>query len=144
MGRKWSLTFVGGFVALSLLVSPVMTYGNQREDVKEMLKRLEEDTNNFKKSLDSALDSSPLDGSKAEDEVNDYVDKFRDASKRLSERYEDRKYAAGDANEVLVRARRIDTFMRRHTLNTESQNDWQTVRNDLELLARTYSIRWKW
>ena len=141
---KGSITLLACTVLLGVLVLPVMTKGSQREDVKEMLKRLEEDTNRFKKSLDSALDHGPLDGTKAEDEINEYVDAFRDASKRLRDRYNDQKYAMGDANEVLKRAKRIDGFMRKYPLTSEAQNDWQMVRNDLELLARTYNITWSW
>lgn len=144
MSKKWSCALLATGVVWFLVALPAVTFGDQRDDVKRMLERLEEDTNRFKKSLDSALDNGPIDGTKAEDEINDYVDKFRDASKRLRERYEDSNYAKGDANEVLVRAKRIDGFMRKYPLNAEAQTDWQMVRNDLELIARTYNITWKW
>jgi len=144
MSRKGSAVLLACTVVLTVMVLPVMTKASQREDRKEILKRLEEDTNRFKKSLDSALDHGPLDGTKAEDEINEYVDSFRDASKRLRDRYKDQKYAMGDANEVLVRAKRINGFMRKYPLTSEAQSNWQMVRNDLELLARTYNITWSW
>jgi hypothetical protein len=54
-----------------------------------VLKRLEEDTDRFSKSLDSALDRSVLNGTQAEDEINGYVHQFEEATDRLKDRYED-------------------------------------------------------
>lgn len=68
---------------------PFWTVEAQREDVKRVLKRLEEDTDRFSKSLDSALDRSVLNGTQAEDEINGYVHQFEEATDRLKDRYED-------------------------------------------------------
>jgi hypothetical protein len=103
-----------------------------------LLKRLEEDTDRFSKSLDSALDRSTLNGTKAEDEINGYVHQFKEATNRLKDRYEDQGAAPGAAREVLNRGQAIDGFMRRNRLGGRAESDWQIVRSDLNLLARTY------
>ena len=109
-----------------------------------MLKRLEEDTDRFSKSLDSALDHSTLNGTRAEDEINGYVHQFEEATDRLKDRYHDEGAAPGAAREVLNRGQSIDRFMRRNRLGGRAESDWQIVRSDLNLLARTYRINWRW
>ncbi|MFN7927379.1 MAG: hypothetical protein U0Y68_05445 [Blastocatellia bacterium] len=114
------------------------------KDVKALLRRLEDDANRFRKGLDAALDRSLLDGSKAEDNINNYMKEFAQATDRLKDRYSDHKTAVGTVQEVLQRAARIDGFVARHVTTTRVQEDWQAVRNDLNQLASAYSVTWQW
>ena len=140
---KRAISVLTILVAVQLAV-PFWTVEAQREDVKRLLKRLEENTDRFSKSLDSALDRSALNGTKAEDEINGYVHQFEEATDRLKDRYEDQGAAPGAAREVLSRGQAIDRFMRRNRLGGKAESDWQIVRSDLNLLARTYRINWRW
>lgn len=114
--------------------------GNPRGTIQS----LENNTDRFRRSLDSALDDSRLNGTRTEDQVNEYVDAFEQATDRLRERSDDRQFAPGAAREVLTRGRSIDVFMRRHRLARNAENDWVRVRNDLNRLASGYYIRWIW
>jgi len=115
-----------------------------RTNVREIIRNLETDTDTFKSSLDRALDRSSLDGTRSEDEINDYVKQFEHATDKLKDRAEDRKYAPNLAREVLVRGRSINTFMQKHRLGGSAENDWARVRDDLTLLAHGYRINWRW
>ena len=79
-----------------------------------------------------------------EDEINEYVKKFEEATDRLRDRAEDQKYAPGLAREVLNRGRSINGFMRSHRLGGDAESDWARVRNDLNRLANAYYVDWKW
>ena len=114
-----------------------------RTNVREIIRNLETDTDTFKSSLDHALDRSPLDGTRAEDEINEYVKHFEHATDKLKDRAEDHRYAPNLAREVLVRGRSINTFMRKHQLG-DAGNDWVRVRDDLTLLSHAYRINWRW
>jgi len=115
-----------------------------RGNVREVIRNLETDTDRFKESLDNALDHSKLNGSKAEDEINEYVKRFEEATDRLRDRAEDRQYAPNLAREVLNRGRNINGFMRNHHLGGRAESDWVQVRNDLNRLANNYYLGWKW
>lgn len=115
-----------------------------RGNVREIIRDLESDTDRYKSSLDSALDRSRLNGSRAEDEINDYVKQFEQATDRLRDRAEDRQYAPNLAREVLNRGRSINTFMRRNRLGGEAESDWAKVRNDLNRLSHAYNLNWRW
>lgn len=115
-----------------------------RGNVREVIRQLETDTDQFKGSLDSALDRSNLDGTRSEDEINEYVKRFEEATDRLRDRSEDRQYAPGAAREVLTRGRAINSFMRANRLGGRAESDWVKVRNDLNRLANNYYINWRW
>lgn len=115
-----------------------------RGNVREIIRELESDTDRFKGSLDTALDRSRLNGSRAEDEINGYVKRFEEATDRLRERAEDREYAPNLAREVLSRGRSINAFMRTHRLGGKAESDWAQVRADLNRLSNSYYINWRW
>ena len=115
-----------------------------RTNVQQIIRNLETDTDTFKRSLDRALDHSPLDGTRSEDEINEYVKQFEQATDKLKDKAENQKYAPNLAREVLVRGRSINGFMRRHQLGQDADNDWARVRGDLTLLAHGYRINWRW
>ena len=115
-----------------------------RTNVQQIIRNLETDTDTFKRSLDRALDHSPLDGTRSEDEINEYVKQFEHATDKLKDKAEDQKYAPNLAREVLLRGRSINSFMRKHQLGQDPNNDWARVRNDLTLLSHGYRINWRW
>lgn len=115
-----------------------------RGNVRETIRQIESDTDQFKSSLDSALDRSSLNGSRAEDEINDYVKKFEEATDRLRDKAEDREYAPNAAREVLSRGRAINNFMRSNRLGGRAESDWVRVRSNLNRLANAYYINWRW
>ena len=115
-----------------------------RGNVRETIRQLETDTDHFKSSLDRALDHSPLDGTRAEDDINRYVKEFEEATDKLKDRAEDREYSPGLAREVLTRGRVINGFMRSHRLRGDAELDWARVRSGLNRLANGYYIRWSW
>ena len=115
-----------------------------RGNVREIIRQLESDTDEFKSSLDSALDRSSINGTKAEDEINEFVKQFEEATDRLKARSEDREYAPNAAREVLTRGRSINAFMRTHRLGGRAESDWAKVRNDLNRLSNAYYLGWRW
>ena len=139
LALSWSL-----LLTLSTMSARAQRTTVVRTDVRQIIRNLETDSDTFKSSLDHALDRSPLDGTRAEDEINEYVKQFEHATDKLKDKAEDHRYAPNLAREVLVRGRSINTFMRKHQLGGDATNDWVRVRDDLTLLAHGYRINWHW
>lgn len=116
---------------------------NDRQ-VERLLRAVEKDADAFRKSLDRALDRSPLDGTAREDNINQFVKDFRETTRQLRDRFNGHTSVAADVESVLARAQFIDDFMRRRPLDRRAQNDWGKVRNDLFQLARAYNVAWTW
>ncbi len=114
-------------------------------DIKNLLQHIEDMADKYKLSLDAALDNSPLNNTSTEDEINAINSDFRKATRHLEDVREN-DTAPEAAKDVLVKAKRIDGFLRKHDskLTPEVQNSWGAVRTDLERLARLYSVKWQW
>jgi len=114
------------------------------KDVEKILKRVEQQSDHFKSSLNSALDKSRLNGSHREDDINSFVKDFYAETKRLRDRFDSHKSTAPDVSAVLERAARIDEFMLRNPLSSRAQDDWSTLKSNLDELSAAYNVSWRW
>jgi len=139
-----AIAAVGTLVGLAAQVQAQHPNRRSEKEIKELLGRIEKGADRFKHSLDSALDHSRLDGTKAEDRINDFVKGFEQATERLKNRFDDDRSAASAVEEVLRRAAQIDGFMTSHQTNSRAQNDWSDLRRSLDELAAAYNVSWDW
>ena len=114
------------------------------KEVEKILHRMENQANKFRHSLDAALDRSRLNGTNREDDINAFIKNFDEQTKRLHDRFDDHKSVAADVEAVLNSAASIDQFMRRQQLSERAQNDWSTLRGNLDELAEAYNVTWRW
>jgi hypothetical protein len=116
---------------------------NDRQ-VKDLLDRMERNAGQFRTSLDAALDKSLLNSTNAEDNINQFVKDFETAADRLEDRFNEKRSASSDVEEVLRRADFIDNFLKHRLMNARAQSDWSNLRRDLDELALAYRVTWKW
>lgn len=112
--------------------------------VRVILQRLERSSTRFRGTLDTALDGSRIDGTRAEDDLNSIVRDFDNATTQLKDRFGHRRDVASDVDNVLRRAAPINDFMNRNGVNAQTQNAWTSVRSDLSSLANVYGVSWQW
>jgi hypothetical protein len=114
------------------------------QQVEQLLRRMEKNADQFRRSLDQALDGRRIEGSRDEDNINQFVTEFAETTDRLRDRFEHRQVVAHDLEEVLRRGVSIDDFMRRHQLTLQAEDDWLMVRRDLDELAGAHQVAWSW
>ena len=114
------------------------------KEVEKIIRRIEQQSDRFKSSLDSALDESRLNGTNREDDINSSIKAFYEQTKQLRDHFDKRHSATSDVEAVLNRAARIDDFMRRNRLRSKAQDDWSTLKNNLDELASAYNVSWRW
>jgi hypothetical protein len=121
-------------------------YGNRatQRSVRQLISRIEQRTVTFRTSLDSSLDRSRIDGTRREDNINQFILDFQGAVSNLRVRFNQRQAVGADVQEVLNRAATINDFMLRNRLRARAESDWAALRQDLDELARTYSVSWNW
>lgn len=112
--------------------------------MRNVISRLETNTDRFSRTVDSAFDRSRLNNTDLEDQVNALVDEFEFATDRLKDRTNDNVANTMDVNAVLRRGMYLDTFMQRSNLSPPAQRAWRLVRNDIDRLARVYGVTWTW
>lgn len=114
------------------------------KDVERILRRIEQQSDRFRSSLDSSLDRSRLNSTDREDDINSFIKDFYEQTKRLRDRFDNRQSTSPDVEAVLNRAARIDDFMRRSRLSSKAQDDWSTLKSNLDELASAYNVSWRW
>jgi hypothetical protein len=133
---------------LNVCVANVMAqraYRDSDATIRKLIQRIENRTDNLQRSIENSLDSSRLNGTAREDEINRLVAEFEGATDQLRSRFENRQSTASDAREVLNRATLINTFMINNRLNARAEQDWRLLQSDLDILARSYYVNdWRW
>ncbi|MEK6303468.1 MAG: hypothetical protein AABO41_22385 [Acidobacteriota bacterium] len=114
------------------------------QEVDQLLGRIESRSTQFRQSLDAALNRTRIDGTRQEDNINEFVRTFEAATVSLRDRFRGRRDVAADVSEVLNRAGRIDSFMTRNNLGATAEGDWRALRSDLDVLAGYYNVTWRW
>ena len=133
-----------GPVSLSGGGGSTLPYRLSDKEVEQILHRIEQQSKRFKSSLNSALDKSRLNGTRREDDVNEFVKQFDDEVKRLRDRFSEHKSVTADVQSVLDRAARIDDFMSRRQLSRKAEEEWFRLKANLDELSRAYSVDWRW
>jgi hypothetical protein len=150
LANAYSISWQWGGPALGRegLTPPMveLPYRVSDKQVEELIHRIEAQSDVFRKSLDTALDRSRLDGTRREDDINAFVKDFYKETKRLHEHFDSHKSTASDVQTVLNQAAQIDQFMRRNRLkrDQEAQREWVQLRTDLDELAQLYNVNWRW
>jgi hypothetical protein len=114
------------------------------QEVQQLIQRIETRTDTFRNSLDTSLDRSRIDGTRAEDNINAFIRDFETATDQLRDRFNRRQSVAADVQNVLDRAAFIDSFMQRNRVGRRAEGDWASLRIDLNELARVYGVTWNW
>ena len=148
MLKKRVLTIIN----VLMLVAAISVVGRSQDtpyrlndkQVKRLMGQLKKDTGKFRKSFDSSLDRSRLNGTHREDDINRFLKNYEDATERLYSRFKDNKSVGADVEAVLDGAAEIDRFMTRRLASERAERDWSAVRQDLRQLADAYNVSWRW
>lgn len=110
-------------------------------ELKDLLTRIDTDTDRFAKTADKALDKAGFNRSAREDELNANVKRLKNATEALKN---DHSAANAKSNfeTVLHHGVAIENFLKRNPLDGVEE-DWATLRSDLGELARGFNITWE-
>ena len=115
-----------------------------KQQIEQLLERIEERNDIFTKSFDEALDDSRLDTSRTEE---NYTDRSRDLENATDElrREFDHNDTRGETREnvrkVLVLATDINRIMNTRNFGARAENDWKLLRSELNALAKIYGFQ---
>ena len=121
-----------------------VAYRMNDRQLDALLRRIENGADRFRADVSTSLDRSRYDGTRAEDNINQFIRDFENATDQLRSRFNARTSASSDVENVLRQATYIDDFMTRQTLPMRAENSWTTLRGDLNQLASAYSVAWNW
>jgi hypothetical protein len=113
-------------------------------ELNQLIRRIETGGDTFRSSLTDAFSRTRYDQTTGEVNMNDAVSGFKNATVQLRYQFDTRQPATDYVARVLARATPIDNYMRNNRLTTRAQNDWSTLRGDLNTLAGAFNILANW
>jgi hypothetical protein len=125
-------------------VSTSRSYRLSQGELDQLIQRIETGGDTFRSSLTDAFDRSRYDQTRSEGNMNDVVRDFKSATDQLRNRFDARQLVANDVEHLIEHATPVDAYMRNNKLTDRAQNDWSTLRGDMEGLASAYNIAPRW
>jgi len=117
--------------------------GNYNSNLQSTIKNLKNRSNQFERRVDRALDNSRYDERRREDRLNELARNFASATQKLDDEYDNRRdynQSQDEAQRVLTLGSQIDRAISRARLDNNVQNDWNRIRQDLQVLASAYNF----
>lgn len=114
-----------------------------KRQVEEIIKVIEDNTDDFRKEVDRYLDHSRLDGTRREDRINERVKEFEHATNDLRKDFDRRDTwweSRDQVRRTLDKARPVAEIFRRGRFSSELEIEWKRLRKNLNRLAATYEL----
>jgi hypothetical protein len=117
--------------------------GYTKNEVNQIIKRVETRSDAFVKLFDRALDRSGLNGTKREDRLNEYargLEKALDDLRGQFDRKESYIETRPETRRCLDIASDINVAMRNRRMGGETERQWAMLRAELNALADVYAL----
>ncbi len=151
MRNNVSKLFVGLAAFLMIAALADTSYAQRRargtvyskQQVEQLLERIEERSDAFSNQLNKSLDRSRLDGSVAEDNITERVSELENATDELRREYDHndtQRENKPEARNILNTATEVNRIMLRRNFNRQTENSWVRLRAELNALAAIYGL----
>ncbi len=114
-----------------------------KQQIENLLERIEERTDRFSNRLNKSLDRSRLDGGKTEDNIADRARDLENASDELRREFDfndTRGETRTNARKVLNTATLVNRIMIRRNFSRQAETSWVNLRAEINALARIYRL----
>jgi len=113
------------------------------QQVRQRLNGLDTDFARFNGSLNAAMNDRNNRISRGEN-IDRYVRDFQQASVQFRNRLDANRASSTDVQNLLQRGMDIDRFVQSSRFPNDVQDNWVTVKADLDILANNYNVEWNW
>jgi hypothetical protein len=151
MKRNILKLFVGFAAFLMIVALADTSYGQRRarragytkQQVEQLLERIEERADAFSNQLNKSLDRSRLDGSRREDNITERVSELENATDELRREYDHndtRRENKAEARKIINAATRINRIVTRRNFGRQAETSWVRLRTELNTLATVFGL----
>src|ERR1700686_1622296 len=141
---KNSKRIVSVFIVLAFSIIGISAQTQRRPSrnpggqVSGILQQLEQSSNRFRGSLNTALIQGRIDETRPQNDINSFEPDFQSAIDQFRDRLTRRLAGAADVKTMFKKASLFNGFMTRNRLNADGENDWGPGRTDVNALANAY------
>ena len=119
-------------------------YNLSDAQMRQLINRLNNRSSTFSRNLRQDLNRGSYDDRSSADEVRRHLTEFETALAQLRNRVNSRRSNSSDAREVLEHGAFLNNYITSRQLSNRTENNWNTLRQDLDRLASAFSIAWNW
>jgi hypothetical protein len=112
--------------------------------MRQLVDRINVRSATFSRNLRNDLNRAGNNDRYSLDEVRRNLSDFETALTQLRNRVNSRQSSSSDARNVLDRAAFLNNYMTNRQLSYQTENNWNTLRPDLDQLANAFNIAWNW
>ncbi|HXD34876.1 MAG TPA: hypothetical protein VN643_27395 [Pyrinomonadaceae bacterium] len=119
---------------------------NRKADrhITGILQRLQRNSEVFRSNLNLALVNRHINQTRPQNDINSFEASLMNAINLFRDNFSRGLAVPAEVQQILEGAELVNGFMARNRLNKRVQNDWATVRSDLNALASANDISWQW
>jgi hypothetical protein len=114
-----------------------------KQQMEQLLERIEERTDSFSNQLNKSLDRSRLDGGRTEDNIAERASELENSTDELRREFDHndtRGENAPEARKILRAATLVNRIMVRRNFSRQAETSWVRLRMELNALARIYGL----
>ncbi len=112
--------------------------------MRQLIDRLNVRSATFSRNLRQDLNRGSFSSRYSTDEVRRQLSDYETALVQLRNRVNSRQATSSDVRNVLERAGLLNSFIADQQLSYQTENNWNTLRPDLDRLAGAFNIAWNW
>src|SRR5215212_4812724 len=112
--------------------------------MRQLIDRLNTRSVTFSRNLRQDLNRASTSDRYRLDEVRQQLTQFETALVQLRNRVNSRQSSSSDARNVLERAAFLNNYIADRQLSYQTENNWNTLREDLDRLASAFNLAWNW
>ena len=119
-------------------------YNLNDRQMRQLVNRVTARSSTFSRNLRNDLNRGNYNDRYGADEVRSHLSQFETALVQLRNRVNSRQSSAADVRNVLDHAAFLNNFLAERQLSYQTENNWNTLRPDLDQLASAFNIAWNW
>jgi hypothetical protein len=113
-------------------------------DINKLIQRLETGGDAFRTSLTDAFDQTGYAQTIPERTMNNALRGLKRETNQLRIQFDNKQQIGSNVELVIARAVPIDTYLRKNLLTRQVQNDWSSLRADINKLAGAFNLSANW
>ncbi len=111
--------------------------------VRPILQRLETNTDAFRSTVERQMNNR-RNNVRMDENALAYIEAFEKATDDLRNGFNGHTVQNSDVTAVMNYGWYVNDFMNRNRVNAPAVQQWNQIRNDLNLLSRLYNVSWNW
>jgi YMGG-like Gly-zipper len=119
-------------------------YNLSDTQMRQLIDRLNVRSATFSRNLRQDLNRGSYNDRSSADEVRRELTEFETALTQLRNRVNSRRSTSSEARELLEHAGFLNSYIASRQLSSQTENNWNTLRQDLDRLASAFNIAWNW